>query len=314
MKNRLFILIVLISMSVMSQAIKPRVMIVPADQWMVQNKFVTEEDVDGTIQKTFEYVEAFQNDPILMAVIDKVGGIFAERGFNLTDMAQEIKAINAKLERNKISGRNISALDELALAVSPDIYLYLDYNLTGVDGFGQNQVDRFSIKAVDTYSRQNLATVGPESGPKSSGSEADMVSERVLARINELETDILGVFSKYAINGREVVIEFQVSEDAIDNECWDLYATELKGEMLVDYIQAWADERSIGAANVSPSSSGETLTIEMSIPLKTAEGKPTKAFTYALQILRDSGFRALYKMRPDEQGLGYCIININDCK
>jgi hypothetical protein len=84
--------------------------------------------------------------------------------------------------------------------------------------------------------------------------------------------------------------------------------------MLVDYIQAWADERSIGAANVSPSSSGETLTIEMSIPLKTAEGKPTKAFTYALQILRDSGFRALYKMRPDEQGLGYCIININDCK
>lgn len=314
MKNRLYLLLLLISTTLFSQAIKPKVIIVPADTWMNENGYFTEEDEDGTIQKTYEYAKAFANDPILNAVINKVGGIFAERGFNLTDMAQEIKAINTKLERNKISGRNISALDELALAVSPDIYLYLDYHLTGVDGFGQNQVDRFSITAIDTYSRQNVASVGPESGKKSSGSEVDLVSERVLARINELESDILGVFNKYATNGRNVVIEFQVSDDAIDYECWDLYATEINGEMLVDYIQAWANERSIGAANVKPSSSGESLEIEMSIPIKTAEGKPTKAFTYALQILRDKGFKTLYKMRPDEQGLGYCIINIKECK
>lgn len=314
MKSIFYNLFILFTLPLISQAIKPKIMIVPADTWMTQHGYVTEEKEDGSTQKTFEYAEAFQSDPILNAIINKVGGIFAERGFNLTDMAQEIKAINAKLERNKISGRVISALDELALAVSPDIYLYLDYNLTGQDAFGQNQVDRFSITAIDTYSRQNVASVGPEAGPKSSGSEADLVSERVLARINELESDILGVFDKYTKNGRDVVIEFQVSEDAISGECWDLYTTEIKGQMTIDYIQAWADERSIKAANVSPSSSGESLTIELSIPLKTAEGKPTKAMTYALQVLRDKGLNSLFKMKPDEQGLGYCIININECK
>jgi hypothetical protein len=314
MKSIFYKLFILFTIPMLSQAIKPKVIIVPADSWMTQHGYVTVEKEDGSTQTTLEYAKAFQSDPILNAVINKVGGIFAERGFNLTDMAQEIKAIKAKSERNKIAGRVISALDELALAVNPDIYLYLDYNLTGQDMFGQNQVDRFSITAIDAYSRQNVGSVGPEAGPKSSGSAADLVSERVLARINELESDILGVFDKYTKNGRDVVVEFQVSPDAVSGGCWDLYAAEIKGQMLVDYITAWANERSIKAANVSPSSSGEAITIEMSIPLKTADGKPTKAMTYALQALRDTGLNTLFKMRPDEQGLGYCIVNVTECK
>jgi hypothetical protein len=314
MKTIIFKLFVLFTFPILSQAIKPKVMIVPADTWMNNNSFVTEEDEDGATQTTYEYGQAFSKDAILNAVVNKVGGIFADRGFNLTSMAQEIKSINAKLERNKLAGRVISVLDELALAVAPDIYLYLDYNLTGQDAFGQNQVDRFEITAVDAYSNEIIASVGPESGPKSSGSEADLVAERVLARVNELESKMMSVFNGYVQNGRKVKVEIQVGETAIDYECWDMYGVEIGGEMLVDYLQNWADGKSIGAANLSPSSSGETVVIEMSIPLKSAKGKPLKAFSYALDLLRDSGMRQLYKMKPDEQGLGYCILNITDCK
>jgi hypothetical protein len=279
---------------------------------MTENNYVTVVMEDGAEQKTFEYAEVFDNDPILVGVINKVGGIFAERGFQLTDMAQSIKSIQAKLERNKISGRNISALDELALKVQPDIYLYLDFHIKDA-GFGQKKVDRFSITAIDTYSNKNVAEVSG-AGPNNSGVESELVAERVLAKINELENDMIGVFKGYSESGREITLEFQVAEEAVDGECWDLYGTEINGEMLVDYIQEWATSKSVKAANVSPSSSGEGLTIEMNIPLKTADGKSLKAFSYALQILRDKGLKAIYKMRPDEQGLGYCIINITSCK
>ena len=84
--------------------------------------------------------------------------------------------------------------------------------------------------------------------------------------------------------------------------------------MLIDYLTIFAEERSIGAANVMASSSGETVTVEMSIPLKSAKGRAMKAQTIALQALRDSGLKTLYKMRPDEQGLGYCIVNVTECK
>lgn len=312
MKTILTAILSLLALPIFGQAIKPKIMIVPSDAWMTENKFVTKEDEDGAVQKTFEYAEAFQNDPILVEIINKVGGIFAERGFELTDMAQEIKAINAKLERNKIAGRVISALDELALAVAPDINLYLDFKI-GPMKMGRRQVERFSITAIDSYSNKNVAQAGG-AGVPNSGVESDLVAERVLAYINELENDMLGVFNRYVENGREVKVEIQVGEDAIDYECWDLYGTDIGGEMLVDYIQNWADEKSVKAANVSPNSSGETVTIEMSIPLKSAEGKPLKAFNYALDLLRDSGMRQLYKMKPDEQGLGYCILNISDCK
>lgn len=312
MKNLILIILILIALPVFGQAIKPKIVIVPSDAWMTENNFVTNEDEDGANQKTFEYAEAFSNDPILVEIINKVGGIFAERGFELNDMAQEIKAIQAKLERNKIAGRTVSALDELALAVSPDIYMYLDFQISDA-GMGRRQVSRFSMTAIDSYSRKTVANAGG-AGPPNSGVPSDLVAERVLAYINEVESDMLGVFAKYVTSGRIVTLEFQVSEDAIDQECWDLYATEIDGEMLIDYITVFAEKRSIGAASVQPSSSGETVIIEMSIPLKDAEGKAMKAFSYALQIIRDAGFKGLYKMKPDEQGLGYCIINISECK
>lgn len=312
MKNILSVIFGILTLPIFGQAIKPKIMIVPSDAWMTENNYVTEEDEDGAVQKTFEYAQAFQSDPIMVEIINKVGGIFAERGFELTDMAQEIKAINAKLERNKVAGRVISALDELALAVAPDINMYLDFQISSA-GLGRKQVSRFSITAIDSYSRKNIANAGG-AGVPNSGVESDLVAERVLAYINELENDMLNVFNKYAQVGREVVVEIQVGQDAIDYECWDMYGTEIGGEMLMDYIQNWADEKSIGAANVSPSSSGETVEIEMSIPLKSADGKPLKAMSYALDLLKDSGMRGLYKMAPDEQGLGYCILNIKECK
>ena len=310
MRLKILLLCTVIQLSY-SQAIKPKVMIIPSDAWMEQNNFTSVEDEQGFGQTTFNYEKAFREDPILVEAINVTGGLFAERGFEFTDMSQSIKDISSRIERNNITGRTLSIKDELALSVSADIILYLDYNISDV-GFGQSQVDRFSMTAIDAYSNKNLGNAG-EPGPRTSETAvASLIRERVLAFINDLESDILRIFEGYITSGREITIEIIGSPNAIDFGCFDLYSTFIGDKMLYDYFSDWAIENSINKGGyVDPLE--ESLTINMNIPLLDERNRPIQAFNMAIKFM-SSELRDLYVMRPERLGLGRAALLINDCK
>ena len=310
MKTKLLFLLLIIQISY-SQAIKPKVMIIPSDAWMEQNKFTSTEDEQGNNQITFNYEKAFREDPILVEAINVTGGLFAERGFEFTDMSQSIKDISSRIERNNITGRVLSIKDELALSVSADIILYLDYNISDA-GFGQSQVDRFSITAIDAYSNKNLGNAG-EPGPRSSETAvASLIRERVLAFINDLESNILRIFEGYLSSGREITIEIIGTPDAIDFGCFDLYSTFVGDKMLYDYFSDWSIDNSInngGYVDVLE----ESLIININIPLLDERNRPIQAFNMAIKFM-SSELRDLFVMRPERLDLGRAALLINDCK
>ena len=47
MKTIITAILSLVVLPIFSQAIKPKIMIVPSDPWMIENNYVTEEDEDG---------------------------------------------------------------------------------------------------------------------------------------------------------------------------------------------------------------------------------------------------------------------------
>tara|TARA_B100001059_G_scaffold229514_1_gene262214 strand:- start:920 stop:1852 length:933 start_codon:yes stop_codon:yes gene_type:complete len=310
MKTILLFLLLIIQTSY-SQAIKPKVMIIPSDAWMEQNKFTSTEDEQGNSQITFNYEKAFREDPILVEAINVTGGLFAERGFEFTDMSQSIKDISSRIERNNITGRILSIKDELALSVSADIILYLDYNISDA-GFGQSQVDRFSITAIDAYSNKNLGNAG-EPGPRSSETAvASLIRERVLAFINDLESNILRIFEGYLSSGREITIEIIGAPDAIDFGCFDLYSTFVGDKMLYDYFSDWSVDNSInngGYVDVLE----ESLIININIPLLDERNRPIQAFNMAIKFM-NSELKDIFVMRPERLGLGRAALLINNCK
>mgnify|MGYP000079312200 FL=1 len=295
--------------------IKPKIMIVPADTWMNQNGYVKVTDEQGSVQKEYLYSDAFATDPTLNAIINSTAGKFSERGFNLADMQSEIKSLNARIEKNAITGRTLSLLDELAMQVSADIILELDYNIKDA-GMGRQIVDRFSMTAKDAYSLKILLKAGMPGAPSSSPSVELLVLERVEAFISNLEGEVMRVFQEYIEIGREARIEIIASPDSVDFGCYDYYGTELPdGTFLFEYFEQWAFDNGFkGVGNVNPSPSGESVNIYINIPLVDENGRNVNALKYAVKFLRDVGLKSLFSMRPEQVGLGHAILNINDCK
>lgn len=315
--NKIIILLILVSNYSFSQqkGIKPKIMIIPSNSWMTENGFVEIINEQGSIQKSFNYSSAFDNDPILNSVINSTGGKFAERGFYLTDMQQSIKIVNDRIEKNNITGRSLNILDELALEVSADIILELDFNIKD-SSLGRKIVDRFSMTVKDTYTGETLGRAGMPGSPSSSESIELLVLERVEAFISELETDVLRIFDSYVNNGRSVKIEVILSDDVLDYGCFDYYETKLTDDLLLfEYFENWVYENGFkGVGTADPSPSGESINLLINIPLVDNNGKSVKSLDYATKFLRDTQLRNLFRMRPEQVGLGHVILNILECK
>lgn len=310
MRRLIFSLCVISFQFLLSQqkAIKPKIMIIPSNQWMVENNYVTKTVIQGESRNTYEYEKAFNNDPTLNDVINSVGGIFAERGFTLTNMSAAIQQVKKKTQRNNATGRVFSVLDELANEVSADIRLELDFHIQDV-GFGQRQVDRFSLTAIDTYSSENVGDVRGVGTASSETSISSLVQERVLATINELESDILNIFNGYVENGRQIKIEVIFSN--VLGLCFDLYDVDEDGLMTFEMFENWVIENSFkGRGQSEPLE--ESINLILNIPLVNENGKSVKAFDYSVLLLKK--LNPKYVLRPENIGLGYSILNINDCR
>ena len=296
------------------RGIKPTIMIVPSNVWMTQNGYYKTVIEQGERVKIYDYQRAFDNDPLLNTIINSTGGKFAERGFNLVDMNQSLKLIYDRIEKNNITGKTLNILDELALEVSSDIILELDFNIKNTS-LGRKMVDRFSMTAFDTYSSENLGKAGLPGSPSTTPSDEILVLERVESFISNLESDIIRVFEGYLQNGRKIRLEVIASEEVVDFGCYDYYGTELSnGKLLFEFFEDWVYENGFnGNGNVDPSPSGEIVNLIFNIPLVDENGRNVKSLNYATKLLRDNTLRSMFKMRPEQVGLGHSILNLTSC-
>ena len=82
-----------------------------------------------------------------------------------------------------------------------------------------------------------------------------------------------------------------------------------------EYFENWAADNGYkGQGYAEPSPSGESVNLYINIPLVNDKGRAVRALNYATLFLRDANFRSLYKMRPEQVGLGHAILKIEDCK
>lgn len=71
--------------TMMGQAKKPTIMVVPSDVWCNKMGYVQEYDELGTKKIIADYKTALQNDMDLKLVISKINELMADRGFPLKE-------------------------------------------------------------------------------------------------------------------------------------------------------------------------------------------------------------------------------------
>ena len=163
MKPKYFILTIfaLCSMSVLGQAKKPTLMVVPSDAWCKEHGYEQSFDNQGTIEQIPDYKAAVSSDKQLNAVISKINLLMADRGFPLKDLEQNVKSIASlsaedRLITSKTSGASIteSPLDRLRRTAKADIIIEIDWT---VNTLGPKNSITYNLRALDSYSNKQVA-------------------------------------------------------------------------------------------------------------------------------------------------------------
>ena len=279
----LFSILVLTTISAVSQTKKPTIMILPSDNWCTQRYFITTFDNQGTNVKVPNYQQAFQEDTELGQVISKVGGVLTDLGYSLKDAEQEIKSLNVKqaednVTMSKTSGANLveSPLDILKRRIKADIVIQIWWKLNR-EGSGHSA--SFTLEAFDAYTNKRIATSTGTTKPSAS-SVPILLEKAVKENIKPFDKQMDKWYADLQQNGREISLTIR---------CWDSWnndlETEFDGDELTDCIQSWLQKNRVnGAYNLSDGTESFAQFEQVRIPLQDEKGKAMDARAFATKL------------------------------
>lgn len=206
----IFILMLAAGMPIaFGQAKKPTIMVVPSDVWCNTNKFMMEFDNQGTKVKIPDYKRAFQESADLVAVISKINGLMAERGFPLKNMESAIKTLESESAENSMlsskSGAGVaeSPIDKLKKIAKADIIIQLTYT---VNATGPKKSITFNMQGLDAYTDKQIATAVGTGAPSFATEIPVLLEEAVLSHIDNFNVSLQKHFDDMFENGREIII------------------------------------------------------------------------------------------------------------
>lgn len=276
--NITFLIVLLISsINIYGQAKvkKPTIMVVPSDNWCVQNGFTQTYNNQGLEVVIPDYKKALQNDPILLQAISLINGMMAERGFPLKDLESSIKSLESEAAdteaRMSKSGGEVmlNPTDQLKMKAKADIWMQLTYTVNKV---GPKKSISFNLRGLDAYTNKQVATAVGNGAPSMSASIPVLVQEAVLAHIDNFNVTLMSHFDDLFENGREVIMKIRV---------WDDWGEDLESEFgddeieLMEIIEDWVDENVMvsGAYNLVDATENMMNFEQMRIPLIYTDSK-----------------------------------------
>lgn len=316
MKIKIFlsmILLTMFSLSAMSQAKKPTLMVVPSDAWCKEHGFEQTFDNQGTMEQIPDYKAAVSTDKALNAVISKINTLMADRGFPLKDLQQTTKSITNlsaedRLIRSKASGSSIteSPLDRLRRTAKADIILDIDWT---VNKMGPKSSITYNLRALDAYSGKQVA--GAEGTGKGSFSAElpVLLEEAVQDHMDAFVERLQAHFDDLLTNGREVVLDLRIFDtSAVDFE------KEYGDYELNEVIDNWLADNCVNH-RFSKSDATETMILyeQVRIPLYKANGTAQDTYGFARELARFLG-AAPYNItvKTVNRGLGRCLLILGE--
>ena len=314
-KNLILILIgfVFSTTSILGQAKKPTLMILPSNNWCEQRYFMTEFDNQGTKQKVPNYKQAFQEDTEIGQVISKIGSLMIDRGFPLKDAEQELKAIEARnaednMTSSTTTGSSISEspLDKLKNKAKADIIIQIWWKVSK----GENgKVVSFVLEAFDAYTSERIASSSGNSTPNNTEIVPVLLQNAILANIDPFVAQLQGHFDDMFNNGRKIQLTVKKWNS------WDKnMETEIEGKEITDYINEWLQKNTVkGRFNMSDATENIIRCEQVRIPIYDANNNAIDARQFA------KGLQKYFKAAPFNfevklmtRGLGEAILVLGE--
>jgi len=297
-----------------SQAMKPELMVFPSENWCIKNGYYTEVENMGETLKVPNYRQALQESTDLKMAIAKINDLFAKRGFPLEDLEQTLKNIEQERAEDGLTlsknGNELSEtpLDRISRVAKADIIIELSWDM--IDN-GPKTTLTYILEAKDAYTSKSL---GGPAGPLPTSLSADLptlLTEAVVANMDEFQAMIQQHFEDMQANGREVRIDVKVfagNERGIDLE------SEFGDEELGDIISRWMAQNTVSHRFSRKEASATHITFtQVRIPLQDDYGMPIDASDFAKKLqksLKKEPFQIPSKVMS--KGLGKAVIILGE--
>ena len=242
--KRLFSIFIfsLVSLTLIGQARKPTIMVVPSDQYCISRGYKMEFESMGAKQTLPDYKAAMQNDADLRMVITKMGQIMADRGFPLKDLEMELRnlereAAESAMLMSSSSGSEMaeSPIDMLKRTAKADIIMDLSFD---VKRQGPQRYITFNLRGLDAYTSKQISGAAGAGAPSTAASPELLLEEAVLSHMDGFNAGLQRHFDDMFANGREVKVMVRRWASWMDNlESYYTYdGEELE---LLEHIENW---------------------------------------------------------------------------
>ncbi|MFK7782607.1 DUF6175 family protein [Psychroserpens sp.] len=267
------------------QAKKPTLMVVPSDVWCNQNGYMLNFDNQGSTIRIPDYKRAFQENAEVLQVISQINGMMAERGFPLKNMESAIKTMEANavedaLRSSKESGASVneSPIDAIKKAAKADIIIQLTWT---VNKTGPKKSINFNLQGLDAYTDKQVATATGTGAPSFSAETPVLLSEAVLAHMDNFTLSLQQHFDDMFENGREIIVRIQTWDD------WDGdLETEFGGEDELGFvIEDWLESNTVkGRFSTTDMTESMALFEQVRIPLYNEKGRAIDARRFVREL------------------------------
>lgn len=300
------------TLSVMGQAKKPTLMVVPSDAWCKEHGYEQTFDNMGTPEQIPDYKAAVSSDKQLNAVISKINTLMADRGFPLKDMQQNLKSIASlsaedRLITSKASGASISEnpLDRLRRTAKADIILEIDWT---VNTIGPKNSITYNLRALDAYSSKQVAGTEGTGNASFSAEIPVLLEEAAQDRMDEFTEQLQAHFDDLLDNGREVVLDMRT----FDNSGID-FEQEFDGYELNEVIDNWLADNCVNH-RFSKSDATESMILyeQVRIPIYKENGMAQDTYGFARDLARFLKTKHNIPVKTVNRGLGRCLLIIGE--
>lgn len=253
-----------------AQAKKPTIMVVPSDNWCVQNGYVQKFDNMGTEMILPDYRAALQQSSDLLLAISKINEMMAEREFPLKNLESSLKTLmnqeaeDAMLTNKEGGGVAESPIDKLKKVAKADIWMQLTYTVNQV---GPKRSLTFNLQGLDAYTNKQIAGASGTGDPSFAPEIAILIEEAILSHIDNFNAQLQTHFDDIFANGREIVVRIKTWDDA----GFDL-EEEFDGDELGMIIEDWMSDNTVhGRFNTTDATENMMLFEQVRIPLEMEE-------------------------------------------
>jgi len=294
-----------------AKAKKPTIMVVPSDNWCVENGFTQRFDNQGKIMNIPDYRTALQKNFELVAVIAKINEMMTERGFPLKNLESSLKSLENQSAEDAMqtskSGGEIaeSPIDKLKSVAKADIIMQISWKINTV---GPKKSISFILQGLDAYTDKQIAGSSGTGSPSFTAELPILLEEAVLSHIDNFNNQLQGHFDDMFENGREVALRITVF-----NSWGEDLETEFDGEELGVIIENWVDANTVNHRfNTSDATENRMFFEQVRIPLFDERGRSndTRNWARGLQNFLKNKYQITAKLMM--KGLGQAQLVIGD--